>query len=52
MPHQFQVIDCKKCGKGYCPVCKEKCPSCGGVDIADAKTMETRQKMKRHLIKK
>lgn len=49
MPHQFQVIDCKKCGKTYCPVCKEKCPECGLLDIADFKTMEIRKKMGKHM---
>ena len=32
MPHQFQIIDCKKCGESYCPVCKEECPKCGEKD--------------------
>ena len=29
MPHAFAVIDCKHCGKSYCPACKEVCPNCG-----------------------
>ena len=37
MPHQFQSINCKKCDYHYCPVCKEKCPKCGEIDIADEK---------------
>ena len=52
MPHQFQVINCKKCGENYCPVCKEKCPKCGEKDIADEKTMMMREQMKRHLNRK
>ena len=51
MPHQFQAIDCKKCGKGYCPVCKDKCPGCGEVDVADEKTMRIREQMKIHMNK-
>ena len=43
------AVDCKKCGYGYCPVCKDKCPKCGKVDIADEKTMQTRRQMKEHM---
>lgn len=43
------AIDCKKCGTGYCPVCKEKCPKCGEVDVADEKTMKERDQMRRHM---
>lgn len=49
MPHQFMSINCKKCGKAYCPVCKEKCPKCGMLDATDSKTMEIRKKMKTHM---
>lgn len=49
MPHQFQAIDCKKCGENYCPVCKEKCPKCGEKDVADKKTMTIREQMKQHM---
>ncbi len=49
MPHQFQIINCKKCGEIYCPVCKERCPKCGEVDIADKKTMKTRGIMRKHM---
>ena len=49
MPHQFMQIQCKKCGKWYCPVCKEKCPKCGEVDIADEKTMKTREQMRKRM---
>jgi len=49
MPHQFQAIDCKKCGENYCPVCKDVCPKCGERDTADANTMNIRQQMKDHM---
>jgi len=49
MPHQFQSINCKKCNHHYCPVCEDRCPKCGEVDISDEKTMETRAKMKTHM---
>jgi len=49
MPHQFQAIDCKKCGENYCPVCKEKCPKCDEKDVADEKTMTIREQMRRHM---
>jgi len=52
MPHQFMQIKCKKCGEFYCPVCKEKCPKCGKVDIADEKTMRTREQMRYHMNRK
>ena len=45
------AIDCKKCGYGYCPVCKDKCPECGEIDIANEKTMQTRKQMKEHIDK-
>jgi len=47
MPHQFMSIICKKCGNPYCPVCHEKCPKCGEVDIADENTMRIRKQMRR-----
>lgn len=49
MPHQFQIIDCKKCGETYCPICKEKCSKCGKIDIADKKTMAIREQMRQHM---
>lgn len=49
MPHQFMAIKCKKCEEYYCPVCKEKCPKCGEVDIADKKTMRIREQMRKHM---
>lgn len=49
MPHQFQVIGCRKCGEGYCTVCKDKCPKCGETDIADEKTMYIRKQMKQNM---
>ena len=49
MPHAFYTIDCQKCGIAYCPVCKDKCPDCGEVDIADEKTMRDRRQMKAHM---
>ncbi len=52
MPHQFMGINCKKCGEYYCPVCKESCPKCGAIDIADEKTMKIREQMKKHMIHK
>lgn len=51
MPHQFMTIECKKCREYYCPVCKDKCPKCGKVDIADEKTMYTREQMREHMVK-
>lgn len=49
MPHQFMAIDCEKCGYSYCPICKDKCPQCGEIDITDEKTMQTRKQMKEHM---
>lgn len=49
MPHQFMSINCKQCNTGYCPVCKECCPNCGTVDVADEKTMDIRKRMKIHM---
>lgn len=49
MPHQFQSINCKKCSYHYCPVCKEKCPKCGEIDVADEKTMGIRKQMRDHM---
>jgi hypothetical protein len=46
MLHMFMAINCKKCNEPYCPVCKEECPKCGEVDIADEKTMSLRAKMR------
>lgn len=43
------AIDCKKCGKGYCPVCKDACPECGETDTADEKTMRERVQMRAHM---
>lgn len=43
------TISCKKCGEYYCPVCKNKCPKCGEIDIVDKKTMENREKMRWHM---
>ena len=51
MPHQFQSISCKKCNHHYCPVCKDKCPKCGEIDISDEKTMLIRKQMKEHMNK-
>lgn len=51
MPHQFMSINCRKCQENYCPVCKEKCPKCGEIDIADEKVMVVRKKMKNHMSK-
>ena len=51
MPHQFMLIDCSKCGTAYCPVCKDICPKCNHLDVADEKTMLNRQQMKRHMRK-
>jgi hypothetical protein len=51
MPHQFQSINCKKCNHHYCPVCKDKCPNCGEIDVADEKTMLIRKQMKAHMHK-
>ena len=45
-------IKCKECGEFYCPVCKENCPKCGKVDIADEKTRRIREQMRRHMNKK
>ncbi len=52
MPHQFQIIKCKKCGEVYCPVCKEKCPKCDEINIADEKTMKVREQMRCHMNRK
>ena len=49
MPHQFQAINCNECEEGYCQVCKEKCPKCGKVDIADTETMQAREQMRLHM---
>lgn len=49
MPHQFMSVACKKCGEIYCPVCHKKCIQCGKVDVADAKTMQIREQMRRHM---
>lgn len=51
MPHQFMAIDCKKCGEGYCPVCRDQCPKYGEVDIVDEQTMKIRRQMKKRSIK-
>lgn len=49
MPHQFMSVNCKKCGENYCPVCKDKCPKCGEVDVSDEKTMRIREQMRKHM---
>lgn len=46
------AIDCKECGEGYCPVCKDVCPKCGNKDIADKQTMDVRRAMRSHMDKK
>ena len=43
------AIDCRKCGTGYCPVCRESCPGCGEVDVADPKIMQTRKQVRDHM---
>jgi len=53
MPHQFQSINCKKCGEHLCPVCKDdKCPKCDEVDIPDKKTQQVREQMRKHMNQK
>jgi uncharacterized OB-fold protein len=52
MPHQLMSIACKKCGTLYCPVCKERCPECRTIDVADEKIMEVRKQMKAHMNRK
>ena len=49
MPHAFYIINCKKCGETYCPVCKEQCPKCGEKDISNDKIMREREQMRKHM---
>ena len=52
MPHQFMSINCKKCKEHYCPVCNQKCPMCGELNVVDEKTMANREQMRQHMNRK